>query len=776
VFFIRGPAFVFYGIGSCHAQFVVLFLWQPGLSWPSRSAAGHHSQLPLNKHLIKIFRNKKIHNKNEVHSQPQKKDCMRKYLLSASLLFMAYASQAQLNYLPGLTQNGTTTYTAIGTNGTAISVANNDDANSTAQPIGFTFSYNGQTFTDFIFNTNGFIKLGSTAPTSAAIFGTSQDATGGIMLMSAGNYPANGNCISVFNHDLQGTGTTEYRVYTSGTAPNRVCTIEWKAVQEKTASPQLTSMDFQIKLYETTNTIDFVYANFTPSANADAFKTAGVGLVGTNITGSNVLYVRKGSTTAWSGAFFENAGNVTTQIFNFRRTVNADNGRTYRFFQALNDDVTMNAVYTLGKAGRGVGNSVRASITNNGMSTKTNYVLTLNITGANTFTTTTTIPSLASGATTTVSFPYYTPINLGTDNVSVSAPADDDPADNTASTTSEVTTNDLSYATGTTATGGVNAGSGGIIAAKFSVPYANIVSQISFYIGTAALSYDAFIYDATGTGGAPGATLWSSTGLTTTSGLNTIAVPNQAVSGSFYVGIKQNGASLPVQYQTESPLRPGTFYLLSGANPWFDLSGNASNIYKVMFGVATANVLPVTITDFNGERRSSGNLLTWSTSTEINNRGFELERSADGSKFSSIAFIATKAEGGNSASALNYSFVDNKPLTATNYYRLKQIDNDGRATYSPIVTLKGEKVDFVISALYPNPVKDRLTLSLVSSTNEKITVTITDLAGKTVKQVNTSVIAGDNNLDLNVGSLAAGSYYIKVISGSVTKTTQFIKN
>src|SRR5690606_16726401 len=83
--------------------------------------------------------------------------------------FCATPALAQLNYRPNSATNVATTYTDLGTSGSAITVANNDNANSAATPIGFTFNYNGLAFTEFVLNTNGFIKLGNTTPSATTL-------------------------------------------------------------------------------------------------------------------------------------------------------------------------------------------------------------------------------------------------------------------------------------------------------------------------------------------------------------------------------------------------------------------------------------------------------------------------------------------------------------------------------------------------------------------------------------------------------------------------------
>ena len=96
---------------------------------------------------------------------------MKKLLVLCIGMFFVVLAYAQLDYYPELCQNFQGTYTDLGSNGSVISTSNFDDANSLAQAIGFNFDYNGTLYSHFILNTNGFIKLGTsasmTAPSSA---------------------------------------------------------------------------------------------------------------------------------------------------------------------------------------------------------------------------------------------------------------------------------------------------------------------------------------------------------------------------------------------------------------------------------------------------------------------------------------------------------------------------------------------------------------------------------------------------------------------------------
>lgn len=233
--------------------------------------------------------------------------------------------------------NAVGTYTDLGTTGTAITTANTDDANSAAQDIGFTFTYNGTAFTQFVLNTNGYLKLGATAPVAPYFCATPQVTTGGPL-----NSTTDTNLILPFNTDLTAgaTAPTEYRVATTGNAGSRICTIQWKNVADKasTIATQYANFSFQVKLYEGSNQVDFVYGTATAGvAGTDNYRTVAVGLKGSSPADNQLLTVRKASTAAWSAAIAQNSdypvatGNSAPTAHNVRATVLPEAGRTYRF-------------------------------------------------------------------------------------------------------------------------------------------------------------------------------------------------------------------------------------------------------------------------------------------------------------------------------------------------------------------------------------------------------------------------------------------------------------
>ncbi|SET04061.1 Por secretion system C-terminal sorting domain-containing protein [Hymenobacter actinosclerus] len=120
---------------------------------------------------------------------------------------------------------------------------------------------------------------------------------------------------------------------------------------------------------------------------------------------------------------------------------------------------------------------------------------------------------------------------------------------------------------------------------------------------------------------------------------------------------------------------------------------------------ATVNPLPVQLLSFAAERQAATVRIHWATATELNSASFEVQRSATGKDFRTIATLAAQ---GNSTSRHEYAALDRQPLPGLSYYRLWQLDLDGKEAYSAVVSVAapGEV------RAYPNPVKSALTVEL----------------------------------------------------------------
>ncbi len=202
------------------------------------------------------------------------------------------------------------------------------------------------------------------------------------------------------------------------------------------------------------------------------------------------------------------------------------------------------------------------------------------------------------------------------------------------------------------------------------------------------------------------------------------------------------------------------------------------------FEVKYTNPLPVTFVSFTGSKNGSNNLLQWTTATEQNNAGFHIERSVDGTNFSSLEFITSKAVNGNSNSNLSYNFPDSKPLKGDNYYRLKQVDKDGKSAFSNTVLIKSDKSGhLLISSINPNPIKGSARISYNLPKDGFVSIEILNAAGKRISTlVNTQQVAGTYNAVFNSNTVKniAGTYFYKItVTGKnnevlLTETKQMV--
>ena len=168
-------------------------------------------------------------------------------------------------------------------------------------------------------------------------------------------------------------------------------------------------------------------------------------------------------------------------------------------------------------------------------------------------------------------------------------------------------------------------------------------------------------------------------------------------------------------------------------------------------------VLPVTLINFTGNIQNNVAVLKWATASESNNKGFEVQLSHDNKDFSAIGFVTGN---GNTSAISQYSYTDEAKLSSgSNYYRLKQIDNDGKYNYSNVVKLDFKKFDWKI---YGNPSKNA-SIQLQTDAQSNVAVQIVSLNGQVISTINKgSLSAGTYNIPLNLSNAAHGTYIIRL--------------
>jgi hypothetical protein len=171
-------------------------------------------------------------------------------------------------------------------------------------------------------------------------------------------------------------------------------------------------------------------------------------------------------------------------------------------------------------------------------------------------------------------------------------------------------------------------------------------------------------------------------------------------------------------------------------------------------------VLPLTWLDFQARRYDElVSKLDWSTADEINTAYFEVQRSNDnGRNFQTIG----RVEATSVPTAVNaYQFMDRKALTGKNYYRIRQVDYDGRYDFSPIRTVTFATGKFAAKA-WPNPASEEMTITIDHAVRDG-RVLLVDFTGRQVREIDFN--AGSTSHTLTVNDLQPGMYTLLISSG-----------
>ncbi|MEI7812296.1 MAG: T9SS type A sorting domain-containing protein [Ignavibacteria bacterium] len=195
-------------------------------------------------------------------------------------------------------------------------------------------------------------------------------------------------------------------------------------------------------------------------------------------------------------------------------------------------------------------------------------------------------------------------------------------------------------------------------------------------------------------------------------------------------------------------------------------------------GTSQPGVLPVELTSFTAMVSENSVLLKWTTATEVNNYGFEIEKAVQKADKTNIIWEKTGfvPGHGNSNSPNNYSFTDQNPADGKYLYRLKQTDTDGKYKYSAAIEAgTGWHRGFSLEQNYPNPFNPTTVISYSIPNSSNVTVKVYDVLGRLVATlVNMAQEAGSYTVSFDGSRLSAGIYYYKIQSGSYTASQKML--
>jgi hypothetical protein len=720
------------------------------------------------------------------------------------LILIGNHASAQLNYTVSFP---TATYAAItGTSPTldmaypldlaaAEGVPETDEGAANGLAFPFPIKFNGITYNNFSISTNGFIALGTSLDTLNAYW--SNNLTSGPINGAANNGQASRPIIAPLWDDLDMQAATNIVYTTQGTAPNRVFVVQWSNAKwswQATAA----SVSFQVKFYETTNVIRFHYRPINTATVTSG--SASVGLADVATGSGNFLSLSTLTTAATNSATTE------TTTISAKPSANLVVDFTPIATPAIDAAIKLIAAPILPTC-HSTPQTYAYQIRNAGTTAIAPGAAVVNVTatGANSAT-------YSGSNSKTLAFNEYDTVTIST--VSLDNPGATVITGIVALTGDTRATNDTARRSNSTASVLSSfpiIDSGNLAAFNWlnffygsnngwrvaSTPYFNTALSDSlrpntgktFYyfnpVASAALSNSILYTQCLALPNSPGAnyfcTFWMS---------HDSSRPNSSGFGSdsLFISVSTDKGATWTRLAGFDRIRAG-FNAPAYAKDSVDLSayagqtihlglegvGNYGNVFGIDDIAINANFpLPVSLTSFTGTRSGNKNILNWTTSTETNNKGFELQRSVNGKEFTTITFVNSKSNNGVGA---DYIYSDEKPLAGTNYYRLNQLDKDGKSTLSNVVVLKSAQIKAEISRVFPNPVQDKLNIVLNTIGAERVTVSITDLAGRLISSKSLETVQGDNNISFNTASLAKGTYLIKVNSSSNSElaTQKFVK-
>jgi hypothetical protein len=187
------------------------------------------------------------------------------------------------------------------------------------------------------------------------------------------------------------------------------------------------------------------------------------------------------------------------------------------------------------------------------------------------------------------------------------------------------------------------------------------------------------------------------------------------------------------------------------------------------------SIIPVELTSFEAEIHENTVQLKWKTATEVNNMGFDIERSRDGNLYETIGHVKGS---GTTTELSQYSFIDQSLNgSGITYYRLRQIDYDGTSSYSQIIEVDYSSLptEFSLSQNYPNPFNPSTTIKFALPKEVRVTLKIYDALGSEVETVvSRNMEAGYHQIEWNAGKYSSGMYIYRITAGNYTSVKKMM--
>jgi predicted GH43/DUF377 family glycosyl hydrolase len=199
---------------------------------------------------------------------------------------------------------------------------------------------------------------------------------------------------------------------------------------------------------------------------------------------------------------------------------------------------------------------------------------------------------------------------------------------------------------------------------------------------------------------------------------------------------------------------------------WY--SANNGSLWQIGLAISAPFIpVPVELISFTSTSNGNEVILNWSTATEVNNYGFEVQRSTDYKDFFTVGFVKGN---GTTTEQQNYTFSHRNLSNGTNYFRLKQVDYDGSFEYSDVIEVDWRTFDtYLLEQNYPNPFNPSTTIGYGIKEKSNVKITVLNSIGEEVATIlNEEKNPGYHKVEFNAGVLPSGVYFYRIATGEYT--------
>lgn len=223
---------------------------------------------------------------------------------------------------------------------------------------------------------------------------------------------------------------------------------------------------------------------------------------------------------------------------------------------------------------------------------------------------------------------------------------------------------------------------------------------------------------------------------------------------------------------TFGPIMSGTGYSFTVA-PEGGAAGEGC-VVVVNQTVVDCNVTAVELLRWTGSVETLGNVLEWTTATETDVKSFIVEYSANGFDFEKIGSVVAA---GNSNTTEQYSLTHNDVKSGVHYYRLLEETTNGQTNVvSDVIGLDRGAAEIQITEISPVPAVDFVNVKFEAQANQEVTIEVVDITGRVLSSKVSNANEGTTIEQMDVATLAVGTYFITVSDGTQTLMGKFVKN